>query len=156
METDLSYNVINDACKKENAQLYKEHNVLLYSSLIFITNVVTAIFNQHYLYSLLFFILTITSLVVHYNDNVYTNIIDKIVILSIVLYGGYVFYKKINTNKWLICLIIILTFIYCLFVYIYGFIVKEYCFCDKKCISQKYHFIMHIIGSIGHHFIIFL
>lgn len=54
------------------------------------------------------------------------------------------------------CLIIILTFLGCIYFYIYGFITNKYCFCDEKCIAQKYYFIMHFISSIGHHFIIFL
>ena len=110
------------------------------------------------MYSLLFFILTTTSLIVHYNDNVYTNSIDKIAVLSIILYGGYVLYNKIRvgTNKWLLYLMIIITFLLCIYLYIYGFIIKKYCFYDEKSISQTYHFIMHCISSIGHHFIIFL
>ena len=131
-------------------------NILVYSSLFFITNVITAFLNKYYLYSLLFCILTITSLIVHYNDNSFTNFIDKIAVSAIVLYGAYMLYNKINNNNYINCLVIIVTFIYCIYFYIYGFLTKKFCFCEQKCISQKYHFIMHIVASIGHHFIIFL
>jgi hypothetical protein len=141
----ISNNILND-----------KPRILLLSSLFFVTNILTAYYSEQYLYSFLFFILTITSLIVHYEDNYYTNIIDKIAVSSIVLYGGYVSCNKMNTKNLFHCCMIIITFLLCIYLYIYGFIFKKYCFCDKKSISQKYHFIMHIISSIGHHFIIYL
>jgi len=124
--------------------------------LFFVTNILTAYYREQYFYSFLFFILTITSLIVHYEDNYYTNIIDKIAVSSIVLYGGYVLCNKMNTENLFYFCMIVITFLICIYLYVYGFIFKKYCFCDKKCISQKYHFTMHIISSIGHHFIIYL
>jgi hypothetical protein len=149
-DTDLPNNTIYNKLSE------KDFNVLLLSSLFFVTNSVTAYFNGYYFYSLLFCILTITSIIVHYNDNIYTNIVDKIAVLSIVLYGAQVLYNKIDIKKWLNCIIIVISFILCVYLYIYGYIVNKFCFCDEKCVAQKYHFIMHIISSIGHHFIIFL
>ena len=140
---------------KINKKLYSPPPLVL-SSLFFITNMLTAYINEYYVYSFLFFIITITSVIVHYNDNFYTNIIDKAAVLSIVLYGGYMLYNKINTNKLLNLSVIIITFLICIYLYVYGFIIKDYCFCNEKCVSQKYHFIMHVISSIGHHFIIYL
>ena len=131
-------------------------SILLLSSLFFVTNAARAFFNEHYLYSFLFSILTTTSLVVHYNDNIYTNLIDKGAVLSIVIYGGYVTFTNISADKWIHCFAIMVTFFLCVYLYVYGFIVNEYCFCEEKCIAQKYHFVMHVISSIGHHFIIFL
>ena len=93
--------------------------ILLLSSLFFITNTATALFNEYYVYSFLFFILTITSLVVHYNDNIYTNTIDKIAVSSIVVYGGYMAYSKINTDKWLNFIAITVTFLLCIYLYIF-------------------------------------
>jgi len=155
METDISNNTIhnNYICQAKNNN---PPSILLLSSLFFITNMVTAFYNEYYLYSFLFFILTTTSVIVHYNDNIYTNIVDKIAVSSIVLYGGYMLCNKINTNKWMNYFAIIITFLLCIYLYIYGFIVKKYCFCDEKCVAQKYHFIMHVVSSIGHHFIIYL
>ena len=141
---------------KDEKEIDIEPNILLLSSLFFITNMTTAFFTEQYLYSVLFFILTLTSLIVHYNDNFYTNIIDKIAISAIVSYGTYILYNKLNDNNRINCTIIIVLFLACIFLYCYGFITKQYCFCDERCIAQKYHFIMHIISSIGHHFIIFL
>ena len=156
-DTDTSNNIVicNNYSEYQD-KIIQKPSILLLSSLFFITNVVTAYCNQQYVYSFLFCILTITSLIVHYNDNFYTNIIDKIAVLSIVLYGGYMLYNKINTNEWCKCFVIIVAFLLCIYLYIYDFIIKEYCFCDEKCISQKYHSTMHIISSIGHHCIIYL
>jgi hypothetical protein len=136
-------------------------NILLYSSLFFITNVITAILHNYYVYSFLFCILTITSVIVHSNDNMYTNIIDKIAVLAVVIYGAYMLYNKIIINSGMSCsllviVIIIITFLCCVYFYIYGFLTETYCFCDETCIAQKYHFIMHMISSFGHHLIIFL
>jgi hypothetical protein len=156
METDISNNVVSDNCTKSQDKNIQKPNILLLSSLFFVTNILTAYYSEQYFYSFLFFILTITSLIVHYRDNYYTNVIDKMAVLSIVLYGGYMLYYKINADKLLNCFTIIIAFLVCCYLYIYGFIVKEYCFCDKKCIAEKYHFIMHATSSIGHHFIIYL
>jgi hypothetical protein len=155
-KTSLSNNIIDDNYKKCEDKIIPKTSILLLSSLFFITNVITAFFNEYYLYSFLFCILTITSLIVHYNDNIYTNIIDKMAVLSIILYGSCVLYNKINIKKWINCLTIIITFIICIYLYVYGFFIKDYCFCNKTHIAKKYHFIMHIISSIGHHFIIYL
>ena len=145
MEMNISNNILHDKSR-----------ILLLSSLFFVTNILTAYYCEQYFYSFLFFILTITSLIVHHEDNYYTNVIDKIAVLSIVLYGGNVLCNKMNRENLFYCFIIVITFLLCIYLYIYGFIFKKYCFCDEKCTSQKYHFIMHIISSIGHHFIIYL
>ena len=135
----------------------KNSNILLLSSFIFITNVTTAFINELYLYSGLFAILTITSLFVHYTKTeILPNIIDKIAVLLVVLCGAFTFHKKITIKKWLNCLIIVITFLVCIHLYIYGFFFKKYCFCPDNYETYKYHVLMHIIGSIGHHFIIFL
>ena len=141
---------------KNEITTVKNKNILVYSSFFFISNAITAFTKEYYLYSFLFSCLTVSSIIVHSNDNIYTNAIDKIAILAIVLYGGYMLYNKINIDKYVGCSIIIITFVFCIYVYIYGFFTKKYCFCDENHIAQRYHFIMHIISSIGHHCIIFL
>lgn len=65
-------------------------SILIFSSFIFITNVLSTLYKNYYIYSFLFVCLTITSITFHYNTNIYTNILDKIFVLAIVLYGGYV------------------------------------------------------------------
>jgi len=164
---DLSNNIICEEKCKEDKDKDKKPNILLFSPLFFATNIVTAFVNEYYLYSGLFCFLTLTSVIYHSNNNIYTNVIDKIAIILIVLYGAYILYNKIKID--LIDLnnlfnlfnlfkysIIIFTFLGCIYLYYYGFVNKQYCFCDDDCIAYRYHFLMHIIVSIGHHFIIFL
>jgi hypothetical protein len=130
--------------------------VLMYSSVIFITNVISAFYKKYYIYCFLFFCLTITSLIYHYNNNIYTNILDKIFVFSIVFYGGYMLYNKTTIDNQIFVLLIIITFISCIFLYFYGYCVKDYCYHPDKLVGDKYHSILHILSSFGHHFIIFL
>ena len=133
-----------------------ESNILVLSSLFFITNTATAFIKEYYVYSFLFGLLTTTSLVVHSNDNIYTNVIDKMAVSSIVICGAYTLYNKIHIDNWLNCSIVIIAFVLCIYLYIYGFINKKYCFCDDKGVAKKYHCVLHVKSSVGHHIIIFL
>lgn len=148
--TDASNNLICD--DKTPTKL----SILCYSCLVFITNAIAAFFKEYYLYSFLFFNLTITSLIFHSNNNIYTNVIDKIAILSIVLYGSYILYNKISIQKKLRIFVIITTFLLTLFLFFYGYCNNCYCYNPDKCIGDKYHSLLHLISSIGHHFIISL
>jgi hypothetical protein len=138
--------------------------ILLYSSFIFITNVISTFYKKYYIYCFLFFCLTITSLIFHYNSNIYTNILDKIFVFTIVFYGGYMLYNKTTkqqNNKTTIynqiyVLLIVITFVSCIFLFFYGYYVKDYCYHPDKCVGDKYHSILHILTSLGHHLIIFL
>ncbi len=134
----------------------KVFSILILSSFIFITNVLSTLYNKQYFYSFLFGCLTLTSLIYHYNTNIYTNILDKIFILAIVFYGGYVLYNKIPTDKYIKILLILLSFLCCIFFFFYGYYVKDYCYNPDKYIGNNYHCMLHIIASIGHHLITFL
>ena len=115
MQTDTSTDIVicNNYSKPQDNNI-QEPSILLLSSLFFVTNIITAYINEQYVYSFLFCILTITSLIVHYKNNYYTNIIDKIAVLSIVLYGGYMLCNKININEWCKCFVIIVAFLLCI------------------------------------------
>jgi len=131
-------------------------SLLVVSSFIFITNVLLTFYKRYYIYSFLFCCLTITSVLSHYTNDSYVKIIDKFFILAIVLYGGYLVCKKTTMNNQAKVLIIIITFLICVFLFYYGYLVNDYYFNPDKYIREKYHFILHIISSIGHHFITFL
>lgn len=134
-----------------------ENNLLMFSSLIFITNGATAFYKKYYIYSLLFILLTITAFMFHYDNNMmYTNILDKIFILAIVLYGMYILYGKKLSNSPYTTLMIVLTFLFVIFLFFYGYCVNDYCFHPDKHISNMYHCMLHIVSSFGHHLIIFL
>ena len=125
--------------------------MLIFSSLVFITNVITCYYKKNFIHSFLFFLLTCSSVTVHCADNIITNTCDKIIIGLIIINGLFLFNKNKNKNK---NIIIILTFLFVVFVYIYGYIKNKYVFDKNKNISNKYHLFMHLIGSLGHHLII--
>ena len=131
-------------------------SILILSSFIFITNVLATYYKKYYIYSFLFACLTITSIIFHSNNNIYTNIIDKIFILAIVLYGGNMLYKKTTSDNHFNVFIIIFTFLCCVFFFFYGYCVKDYCYNPDICVGNNYHCMLHIIGSLGHHLITFL
>jgi hypothetical protein len=127
-------------------------NILVITSLLFIINSIVAYSYGHNIYSLLFLLLFISSTLTHSFDYYLFSIIDRIIILSIVFYGGYILYKK---NPDLVMLIIIIcTFIIVCKLWIYGYMTDDYCFHKESKIRFFYHACMHIIGSIGHHLIV--
>lgn len=130
--------------------------LLLCSSLIFMTNICTTFYHTYYIYCFLFCCLTISSLMFHYNPNHYTNAIDKLCILAIVSYGGYILYEKTTLDNQSHVWIVVTTFVSCLFLFFYGYFVNDYCYHPDKNIGDMYHCILHIIGSLGHHLILFL
>ena len=128
----------------------KSCSPLFWSSLIFTTNMIHAFIAGLYFYSLCFASLTITSLVVHTEYNIYTNIIDRVAIASIILYGGYRMWSKIDgTHRTSVLLFLcVLTFVASVGLYIY-----KQSMTDDATI---YHEMMHYICSIGHHIILLL
>ena len=143
-------------------------SIMIYSSFFFLMNSVTALLHEYYVYSSLFFILTVTSIVVHTHDNLYTNLIDKVAVSTIVVYGGYMLHSKlhgiesmqtcdeIQSGLGVGIVIVFIAFLFCVYVYVYGFLTDNYCFCHDKCVAHRFHFLMHVMSSIGHHAIIFL
>ena len=79
-------------------------NLCIYSSFIFWINVLVGIYYQEYIYASLFVVLFITSILFHSNSNSNNNLkktyyfLDLMVILTIFIYGGYIFYTKIITK----------------------------------------------------------
>jgi len=126
------------------------NNCCFYSSLIFINNIILAYKYKYYIYSILFTFLVITSLIYHSYSNIYTNILDKISIILVVLYGAYQFYNKckLNNNKLLYKILVIITFLSTIYFYFYGYTCNKYCFDITK--GNLYHSLLHIISSIGH------
>ena len=129
--------------------------LLFYSSFIFITNIIAAIYFQYYLYACFFTMLTITSICYHTYSNIYTNIIDKVSILSIVVYGSNLLYSKRNNNQNILILIIGMFFL-SIFLFYYGYITNQFCYNPNPWIGKKYHCLLHIISCVGHHMIIFM
>jgi len=113
-------------------------------------------------YAFLFGCLFLTSLIVHTNYNIYTNILDKMAIIAVVVYGGYVFFQKCllnefaNLQQYILVLLIVMSFLATIFLYVYGFYYNKYCFTDDKNVANAYHSLLHLISSFGHHMIVLL
>lgn len=135
---------------EEDITMEEEIHILRYSSLIFLTNVFFGIWYNLYLYAFLFLLLTFSSVMVHTEDTLFINIVDKIIIFLIFLYGLIrLYYNNYNYNYKLLFLIV-LTFLFCIVVYIYGFFNKCFCFDECDNVAQCFHASMHLIGSFGH------
>lgn len=140
--------------KKKPKKKPKQHNLLFFSSFIFITNAITAYYKNDIPYCLLFASLTATSLTVHIYDNIYTNKLDKFVIGSIFLYGAYRLINKISPETQIFTIfLIVLTFLSNVILYPYGYYSNQFCFHPQKYIADQYHYSLHVLGSIGHHLI---
>ena len=132
----------------------KKYNCCFYSSFIFLTNLAVAFYYKYYIYSALFTALFITSIIYHSTYNNFTKTADKFSIVSIVLYGGYIFYTKLYTiiqlDQILVAGIVIATFLSTIYLYCFGYTCNKYCFCANNDISNKYHSLLHLLSSIGH------
>ena len=150
----------NKKNKKTDRNKGNNVSICFYSSMIFIVNILICYVYHYYNYSLLFVSLLITSLIHHKYSTQITNIIDKISIIGVVTCGGIIFYNKccqINNYKQLtISLLILATFFITNYLFIYGYLIKKYCFHKNYDIACLYHSIMHIIVSIGHILIVIM
>lgn len=126
------------------------------SSLVLITNVIIGVFMKNYFYAFLFALLTMTSLAIHSGDPLILNILDKQIIFAVFLHGLYCLYSTPVRGKYLLRICIVFTFLFCIWVYCYGYICNTGCFNPNPEISNRWHSIMHVIGTIGHSMIMFL
>ena len=132
----------------------KMKSPLFWSSFVFTTNVWTAFKSTQYLYSFLFLLLLISSLIVHNDPTLTNHIFDKIMISLIVIYGFWKLTRKWWKTNWVYLAGTIIAFLFCIWVYIYGFFKKSYCF--DPTYGTLYHMILHFVGSLGHHILIFM
>jgi len=138
-------------------------NCCVYSSFIFLLNAIVAYYYNYFIYSYLFVLLFGSSIIYHLNYNIYTYIIDKTSVISVVSYGGYLFFYKIFERKTELNNIVItysslvvLTFLSIIYLYYYGYCYNKYCFNEDINSSQIYHSLLHVFASIGHFFITIL
>jgi hypothetical protein len=135
------------------------NKLLCFTSLFFTTNAISALYKEYYLYAFFFFCLTITSVIYHFNYNhTYSNlykIIDQFFAGCIILYGGYLLYTKMDKSI-LINLFIIILFLGCIYLYVYGSCIQNYCFHPDELLAIYYHALIHLFVIVGHHFIIYL
>ena len=129
-------------------------DVKIFSSLLFSTNVIGNFYLENYIYAIFFLLLFISSCIHHFSNTDESFIFDQIALYAVILYGGYYFYKQDNYNL-LVYWLIIIMFISCGILYFGGKTYEHFCFHPDKDCSDKYHILMHICASLGHHFIVF-
>ena len=142
--------------KKMNDVYIMDLDPCSYSSMFFAINVTVNYLYGYFVYSALFAFLLSTSIIHHSTKTFYTYVVDKLAIICVVLYGGYLFYQKKWTDNIILASGIILTFLSTIYLYYYGYTCDQYCFAPDKCESDWYHGLMHLISSVGHLMIVFL
>ena len=138
--------------------LYGLNNVCVFTSLLFITNIIISYHYGNYIYVFLFSCLLTTSVIFHYTQNEVLRIIDKIFVYLIVIYGGYLVFNKsvcdCNSIEYFCIFVIIVTFLACAILYMSGIADIPFNFCGiygKHC-----HGLIHFCASLGHNLIAIL
>ena len=137
----------------------EKNNINVYSACLFLINIIAGYKYKYNLYTILFTLLWITSVIYHSNPNNYTYYIDQVAVFSVVFYGGYIFCKNCIWTTILdkfICICIIATFLGTIFLYHYGKKTNTLCKDPCKKTGQLYHALLHGLTSIGHLMIMFL
>lgn len=130
-------------------------NVRYYSSFVLLTNVFVGLLTANYIYSGLFATLFLTSIQVHSNENIAINLLDKLVIFMVFLYGGHRLLMKRYMTTWGItkAIIIAMTCLFVIWIYCYGYLTTDLCFHPVPEFAAVYHVFMHVVGSLGHNMI---
>ena len=132
-------------------------NYCFYSSFIFITNALISLHYKEYAYSASFFTLFLTSILYRTITNTFTNILDKISIAVVVFLGGNLFLSKFSPETNIFHqLTIIFTFISTIYLHYYGYCYAKYCYDNDVETAHRYHALLHIFASFGHHLILLL
>jgi hypothetical protein len=124
--------------------------LLFYSSFLFLGNAATTFYKKHYLYAAVFFGLTLTSLVNHWDPTPTKICVDQFFVAAVVLNGGWVFYNKLPVDPALEAVVVTL-FVLTGYLYLYGLYAQDYCF--HPIHGDRYHCLLHLIASFCHHLI---
>lgn len=121
---------------------------LVFSSLLFLSNFIHNMYYQTYVYAWLFLLLTVTSVFIHseifiesFEMHDFILFMDKLVIMNIFFYGLYLYWNS-GISIIPIISVILVTLLY----------TQIYNSTNNDC--ENMHTIMHMIGCVGHHFII--
>lgn len=119
------------------------------TSLLFITNAIHLSYKQDVMYCYTFACLSILSLLYHLSKNNTIGIFDKICIACVTLQGGKTTFLDSNFDEYSV--VVITTFAGVILIYHYGYITNRYVFDNNTDIGNRYHMLLHILSSIGHH-----
>jgi len=121
--------------------------MLVYTSLLFISNALHAFYKKRFIYGLLFIFLSFTSVLFYSLPNIYTNLFDKLAILFVVSYGAFLLYFKNTFQQFVISI----TFLCTILFFFFGFLTQSFCYGPH---GEQYHAALHLISSLGHHLIL--
>ena len=132
------------------------------TSYVFITNAISCALCFEYIYSICFVILTFTSVAFHTSrlDNTTSPmespwfIVDQIAIFTCVMVGTCIFFKKSTFG--VVSITIVSMFFASLYMFYYGYLVKQFCYDPDIAIQYKWHSMVHCIISILNHLMLFL
>jgi hypothetical protein len=119
------------------------------TSLLFLTNTIHLSYKQDVIYCYTFLCLSILSLLYHLSKNNTIGILDKICIAGVTLQGGKTIFLDTEFDKYSV--VVITTFAGVIWIYHYGYITNRYAFDNNIDIGNRYHMIIHILSSVGHH-----
>ena len=133
------------------------------TSLLFFTNFFHNTWHKEYPYAWLMLLLTISSFLIHsdifitkheslefYNKLI---LLERFIILSIIIYGGYLFWK---TNLFIkTSFIPISTFLSIVYMYCVGYFQNIYSFDSNIDKANLSHGAIHILGCLGHHMVMY-
>jgi hypothetical protein len=135
--------------------MHSEFSSCFYSSLVFLVNTGVAYLINEIVYGILFFLLTITSLFFHSMPNIYTSVLDKVVLYSVITYGGFTFFKKLLHKDTTIfnlvySAIIVSSFLAVYYIYHIGYMIQDLGFHPNRDVANRWHSAIHFISSLGH------
>jgi hypothetical protein len=87
---------------------------------------------------------------------------DKLIIFAIVFYGGYTMWVKwlaVKVFTWTVLAkyaAAVACFVGCVGLYYGGYVFSMGCFHQEICMQNYWHAAMHIIGSVGHHIVVWI
>jgi hypothetical protein len=136
-------------------------NTRLISSYLFFINIYVSFYKKDYIYTFLFSNLLISSAIliwlqydlIHLTEEIQiVKKIDEYIIYIIVVYGFYLFlYKNFKQkNNIFINGIIIYLFLFCAYLYYYGYYKNKYFFDSDDNKAKLYHSLVHLMSIIGH------
>ncbi len=125
-------------------------HINVFTSMFMVSNVAHLYFKRDFVYFISFLLLLCSSLVHHGTGNEYLGIIDKLFVYNVVFQGGMRLFKNYKNNL-LLSFITVITFIGVCALYIIGYFRRDFCFHKDKILGNKYHGLVHLMGSLGHH-----
>jgi len=131
------------------------------SSLLFFTNFLHNTWHKEYPYAWLMLLLTVSSVFIHSGIFISESVefqnqlifLDRFIIVSIIIYGGSLFWKTMQLRE--VSFIPITTFLTIVYICLVGFFKNKYSFDLNNDMANISHIAIHILASLGHHVVIY-